>query len=163
MIDPCKVAVFETSPSPFGSNINIDPTIKTRTKWPIKVYTNKERISAAVVCAIKATFTTTYSPATIAEPYKEITIDPAFIVLPNDYGAHPVTVKIESLAYPALVAPVTFSFTLTVLCAVSDFSISSAVTDFSYVLNSGVVTKGPFQAVQTLACKFPVTYTVQRF
>lgn len=80
--------------------------------------------------------------------------------MPADYGPHPVTIKIQSLTYPALVLPVSFTFNMIVLCSVAEFSISTVANDFSYILNSGAVTKGPLTAVMIPNCKWPISYAV---
>lgn len=162
IIDPCRLAVFEINPTPFLDMV-VDPTSKSQILVPIKVYTDKERVSSAVVCAIKATFTTSWVPVTVVEPWQKYVINPSAISLPIDYGSHAVTIKIESLNYPAMVASKSFNFNLTVMCTMSAFAIATVVGDFSYIINSGPVTKGPFKAVMIPNCKWPVTYAVAQF
>ena len=61
------------------------------------------------------------------------------------------------------VLPVSFDFTLTVACEVTSFTLSTTVTDFDYILNSDQISKGPITPVQVTDCKWPVTFSVERF
>ena len=54
-----------------------------------------------------------------------------------------------------------FNFNVIVTCTVTSLSISTTATDFSYTLNSGTVTKGPFTPVQVSDCKFSPTYAAE--
>jgi len=65
--DPCERAVFEVSPNPF-SNIEVTVPSMNSVNTPFKVWTDVERLYS-LVCAITASFTTTYSPITVASPY----------------------------------------------------------------------------------------------
>jgi hypothetical protein len=79
-----------------------------------------------------------------------------------DIGTYTYTMT-ESLASYPLVAPIVKTFSVTISCVVSSFAISTAVTNFNYILNSGNVVSGPFNPVQVNPCNNPVTYSVEHF
>ncbi len=79
--------------------------------------------------------------------------------MPGDIRTHHITVEISSQDYATLVAKVTFTFDVVIACTVSTFTISATnATDSIYTLGSGLMTKGPFTAVQQTACNWPVTW-----
>jgi hypothetical protein len=143
--DPCKSAVFETSPNPF-SNVSIAVSATSILNTTFKIWTDKERSNANVICPIKATFTTSpaWVPISVMDPYLKHQVNPSLFTLPGDIGAHTISIKIESPRWPANVTLKTYTFTVTVTCDVTVFALTTAVTNFSYILNSGNVLKGPF-------------------
>jgi hypothetical protein len=79
-----------------------------------------------------------------------------------DIGTYNYTMT-ESLASYPLVTPVIKTFSVTITCAVTSFTISTSVTNFNYILNSGNIVSGPFNPVQVNPCNYPVTYNVEHF
>ena len=77
-------------------------------------------------------------------------------------GTYTYTLNETLSSYPA-VPPIVQTFTVTITCTVSSFTISTAVANFSYKLNSGNVVSGPFTPVQVNPCNYPVTYSVERW
>jgi hypothetical protein len=80
--DPCARAIFEVNPSPF-SNIAVTVPSVTPINTAFKVWTDVER-SYSLVCAITASFTTTYTPISVASPYAQTVVNPALVSLPTD-------------------------------------------------------------------------------
>lgn len=66
--DPCARAIFEVSPSPF-SDIAVTVPSATSINTAFKVWTDVERSNNSIVCAITASFTTTYTPISVVSPY----------------------------------------------------------------------------------------------
>jgi hypothetical protein len=89
-------------------------------------------------------------------------IDTKDINLPSDIGTHLVTISCVSTNFPTTVVPASFTLNVIVQCAISSFTLTTTVTDFNYILNSGSIEKGPYTTTQTLNCKYPVTYTVNQ-
>jgi hypothetical protein len=85
--DPCDRAVFESTPSPF-SDITVQVPSATLINTTFKVWTDVER-NYNLVCAISASFTTTYAPISVSSPYDNTVVNPALVSLPNDIGTGP--------------------------------------------------------------------------
>jgi len=157
--DPCEFATFITTPSPFSDKTITVPSV-TPIQTSFAVKTNVENTYPSIVCGITALFSTTYLPATVASPFIKYTIDPGLVVLPTDIGIHTVVMEIKSKLYHPTVVPAIFTFTITVVCTVSSFSINTTVINFGYVINSGNVNKSTFQPVMNSDCKWPLSYEV---
>ena len=125
------------------------------------VYTDVENSYPAVVCGYTASFTTSYAPLSVSSPYSSHVFNPTQVSLPTDIGSHAVTIQIASQSYHGTVASVSFNFNVIVTCAVTSLTISTTAADFTYTLNSGTVTKGPFTPVQVSNCNFAPTYEAE--
>jgi len=77
-----------------------------------------------------------------------------------DAGTHVLSLNCGSIAYPADVAPQTYTFTITVQhCVVNTFTISS-ITDVNYALFQGSLDVPYTSAVfSNLACQYQITHT----
>jgi hypothetical protein len=162
--DPCKYATFEITPNPF-TNVVITLPASNLVDTPFTVYTDKERINPSIHCATKVTFVNTpaWAPINVIDPWLKHQINPNLFVLPTDLGVHTIQAKVESYTWPTFVTSKTLTFTVTVVCTVTEFAVTTAVSNFNYILKTPSVTKGPYATYQIADCKYPVTYSVARY
>ena len=126
------------------------------------VFTDVELAHPTCICSYKASYTLAYTPLTVATTVNPLNtlLTGTSIVTPADYGNHPVTIKIVSSNYAATVLPVSFNYNVVVSCQITSFTLTTAATNFNYILNSGNVITGPYTTTQVNACGYPVTYSV---
>jgi hypothetical protein len=135
--DPCSRAVIQTTPNPFSDQVVNVPSA-TVISVSISSLTTDLFAAYGITCSLKATITTAYLPVSVVSPYSQYQIDPAAVVLPTDTGigpslTHVVVFKIESLTHTT-VSPVNFNLNVIVTCSVTSMSISTTVTDFTYMI-----------------------------
>ena len=74
IFDPCRSAIFETSPNPM-SLMNIVMPTTGLTDQTVKVWTDIERLSAPNICPITATLAPSKAFMSLAADFSKVTVD----------------------------------------------------------------------------------------
>jgi hypothetical protein len=95
IMDPCKRAIFETTPAPILMMTITMPSSGPTTQT-VKIYTDVERAtSPAVICPITGVLSPSTKPW-ISFTNPTITINHGAITLPTDIGQHTFTFTVDS-------------------------------------------------------------------
>jgi hypothetical protein len=123
ILDPCKRAVFETTPAPMSLMNILMPSVAL-TDQTIKIWTDVERTSAVSICPITATLAPNKAWMSLAGNFSKVTVNANNILLPTDVGTHSFTLTVNELNWSAFVLQKTYSFNVLIECNASALSVN---------------------------------------
>ena len=123
ILDPCKRAVFETTPAPM-TQMNIMMPSVASTDQIIKIWTDVERLSAVSICPITATLTPSFAWMSLAGDFSKVTVNANNIVLPTHVGTHSFTLTVNELNWSANVAQKTYTFNVLIECNATSLTVN---------------------------------------
>lgn len=119
--DPCKRAIFETTPNPMSLMTIVMPSVAS-TDQTVKIWTDVERIDS-VACPITATLAPSKLFMTLASNFSKVTVNASQILLPTDVGIHTFTLTVNELNWSASVTQKTYSFDVRIECDVTALNV----------------------------------------
>ena len=158
--DPCKTAVFQTSPAPLTTMAVNMPSSATSTQTVV-IKTDVELAHPTIVCPFTAT-NLIPAAAFISLSANIISVNASLISSPGDFGTHSFTLTAISSNFSGAVATQAYSFDVVIDCSVTSLTFITA-PPVSTTLQVGIDLQPSniaFEITQTPACGKSVNFAL---